>query len=122
MFGADDISEIGKAVVGTEFEQGFRKGSPVSLHAALRLVRSARQLDRLEDALHHEFRFTARSSERADLLEGIRAVLIDRDGKPNWMHATLDAVPDQLIDELLSPSSEADALFFGSDSATEIPA
>ena len=111
VFGQQDIPAITAAAAGTEFEAGLRKASPLSLFAKLELVRRARAFDRIEPALRQEFCFTARAAEQADLLEGIRAVLIDRDNAPDWRYPTIGDVPPGLIDDLLRPIDEADALF-----------
>ena len=111
VFGQHDVPAIIAAAAGTAFETGLRKASPLSLFATLALVRRARAFDRIEPALRQEFCFTARAAEHADLLEGIRSVLIDRDNAPDWRYATIGDVPPGLIDDLLRPIDEADALF-----------
>ena len=111
VFGQQDVPAIVAAAAGTEFETGLRKASPLSLFATLELVRRARAFDRIEPALRQEFCFTARAAEHADLLEGIRAVLIDRDNAPDWRYAAISDVPPDLVDDLLRPLDEADALF-----------
>lgn len=62
----------------------MRRASPLSLAAALAIIRAARGDRRIEEALSREYRFTSRASEHADFLEGIRAQLIDRDRAPRW--------------------------------------
>ena len=62
--------------------------SPLSLSATVGLVHKVRSADTIETALDHEFRFTSRSMERGDFIEGIRAALIDRDRSPKWRHTT----------------------------------
>ena len=56
----------------------------------------------LEKALELEYRFTARSMEHGDFLEGIRAQIIDKDRKPNWQYADLN-VPDLAVTQMLMP-------------------
>lgn len=111
VFGQQDLPAVIAAAASTEFEAALRKASPLSLFATLELVRRARAFDRIESALRQEFCFTARAAEHADLLEGIRSVLIDRDNAPEWRYATIGDVPSTLIDDLLRPIDVADALF-----------
>ena len=62
----------------------MRRASPLSLAAALAVIRAARGDRRIEEALSREYRFTSRATEHADFLEGIRAQLIERDRAPRW--------------------------------------
>lgn len=111
VFGLDDLDAIQAAARDTEFEAGLRKASPLSLSIALQLVRRARGLDRIEEALAQELCFTSRASEHADLLEGVRAVLIDRDHAPQWRFVSAEDIPSDVVDELLQPNSASQTLF-----------
>lgn len=77
--------------------------SPLSLHCALDIIRAVRTAPAMATALDHEYRFTARSLEHGDFLEGIRAQIIDRDKSPRWHHAGLDAVPTEDIARMRAP-------------------
>ena len=57
-------------------------------------------------AIDYEFRFTARSLADADFLEGVRAMLIDKDHAPNWKYKTFDDVNDDIIAHMLAPLAE----------------
>jgi enoyl-CoA hydratase/carnithine racemase len=71
----------------------IRRGSPISLAATLEIVRRARGFASVREAVALEYRFTWRSHESGDFVEGIRAQLIDKDRTPHWKHAAPDAVP-----------------------------
>lgn len=43
-----------------------------------------------------------------DFKEGIRAVLVDKDGSPKWDPATVDEVSDEVIDEYFHDLGEFD--------------
>jgi enoyl-CoA hydratase len=58
--------------------------SPLSMAAALAMQRALAPDATIRDALRLEYRFTSRSAERGDFLEGIRARIIDRDNRPGW--------------------------------------
>lgn len=66
--------------------------SPVSVSVALAAVRRAANLTTLEDVLRQEFRTSCGALRSQDLIEGIRAQLIDKDRNPQWSPASLTAV------------------------------
>jgi len=76
--------------------------APLSLACTLELVRAARRDPGVEAALTREFRFTARSLSDGDLLEGIRAAVIDKDRKPLWRD-DIDSVTPEQIAHMLAP-------------------
>jgi hypothetical protein len=63
----------------------------------------ARSLPTLEECLRQEYRFTYRSQEMGEFLEGIRAAVIDKDKKPNWKPARLEDLDPARIESLLAP-------------------
>jgi 3-hydroxyisobutyrate dehydrogenase len=56
----------------------------------------------IRNAFELEYRFTSRSMEKGDFIEGIRAAIINKDKAPNWRHS-LDGVPDAEMTEMLRP-------------------
>ncbi len=63
--------------------------SPIALAVALEAVRRAGRLQSLKDALRQEFRTSCGALRSHDLVEGIRAQLIDKDRNPQWSPSTL---------------------------------
>ena len=49
-----------------------------------------------------EYRIASRVVRRHDFLEGVRAVIIDRDNAPVWDPPRLEDVGDDLLDEIFS--------------------
>jgi len=49
-----------------------------------------------------EYRFTYRSMEKSDFLEGIRALIIDKDRNPQWKFADMN-VPVSAVSQMLMP-------------------
>ncbi|MGB3356060.1 MAG: enoyl-CoA hydratase/isomerase family protein, partial [Mycobacterium sp.] len=72
--------------------------SPVAVSVALEAVRRAADLPTLEDALRQEFRTACGALRSHDLVEGIRALLIDKDRKPQWSPASLPLVTPADVD------------------------
>ncbi|WP_336082663.1 enoyl-CoA hydratase/isomerase family protein [Nocardia sp. SSK8] len=71
--------------------------SPVALKVTLRALRAARELDSLEATLRQEYRVSIASLGSHDLVEGIRAQVIDKDRTPQWRPATLAEVSDNRV-------------------------
>lgn len=72
----------------------IEKGSPLSAVMILATIRDATSM---EVALRNEYRFVSRVLEHGDFLEGIRAIVIDKDRKPVWRHSGIASVPDDLV-------------------------
>lgn len=63
--------------------------SPIALSVTLEAVRRAAAMETLEDVLVQDYRVSSASLRSHDLVEGIRAQLIDKDRKPKWSPAAL---------------------------------
>ena len=83
---ADDAADL----IGTR--------SPISLSVTLAAVRRAAKLDTLEDVLTQDYRVSSASLRSHDLVEGIRAQLVDKDRNPKWSPATLAAVSTEDVE------------------------
>ena len=71
---------------------GFPRESPLSQKLALRELREGAGKS-LATCLKTEYRAVAHLiDDHSDFDEGIRALLIDKDGKPKWQHASLKQV------------------------------
>lgn len=69
--------------------------SPTSLKVTLAAVRRARRLGSLERVLEQEYRVSCAALTCPDLVEGIRAQVIDKDRTPRWSPATLAEVTEE---------------------------
>jgi enoyl-CoA hydratase len=78
--------------------------SPISVSVALEAVRRAAKLDNLEDVLRQEYRTSCGSLRSHDLVEGIRAQVIDKDRNPKWSPASLAAVTQADIESYFTPA------------------
>lgn len=69
----------------------LRKRSPMSLHLTDRHIRTAAKMD-LRETLIQDYRLAVRCLEARDFAEGVRAALVDKDGKPKWQHARAEDI------------------------------
>lgn len=84
--------------------------SPIALAVTLESVRRAAALATLEEVLVQEYRVSCASLRSHDLVEGIRAQLIDKDRNPAWSPATLAEVSTADIQAYFVPA-EPDLTF-----------
>jgi enoyl-CoA hydratase len=84
--------------------------SPTSLKITLRQLALGRDYD-LDAALALEYRLTQHFMAEHDFYEGIRAMLIDRDRKPQWRPATLAEVTDSMVHAYFAPIGERELWF-----------
>jgi enoyl-CoA hydratase len=78
--------------------------SPVSVSVALEAIRRAAKLDTLEDVLRQEYRTSVGALRSHDLVEGIRAQVIDKDRNPKWSPASLAAVTSADVEAYFAPA------------------
>ena len=78
------------------------RNSPLSMACGLEIIRRGRAFDNIRPSLEQEFRFTYRSGESGEFVEGIRAAIIDKDRNPQWTH-TLDNPPAAMVMKMLMP-------------------
>ena len=77
--------------------------SPIAVSVALAAVRRAAKLDTLEDVLTQDYRVSSASVRSHDLVEGIRAQIIDKDRNPKWSPASLVEVSAADIEAYFAP-------------------
>jgi enoyl-CoA hydratase len=88
--------------------------SPIALSVTLAAVRRAAELDSLEDVLRQEFRTSCAALRSHDLVEGIRALLVDKDRKPKWSPSTLTLCSPEEVQAYFAPA-EPDLTFPGQE-------
>jgi enoyl-CoA hydratase len=76
--------------------QTIRTKSPTSLVLALAQMRYGRTHS-FEACMAAEFRIVSRIVYGPDMVEGVRAVIVDKDNAPHWSPGDIDAVPDDLV-------------------------
>ncbi|HAM25439.1 MAG TPA: 3-hydroxyisobutyryl-CoA hydrolase [Microbacteriaceae bacterium] len=86
---SDDAREAGASI---------RAKSPTSVVVTLASLRRAALLPSLESALDQEYRVGLRIIEGGEMIEGIRAQVIDKDRTPQWNPASIAEVDDAAVD------------------------
>jgi enoyl-CoA hydratase len=106
-FSAGSVEEILARLAAVDgAERGFAEGviadlkarSPLSLKVTHRHIRDARALD-LRQTLMVDYRLACRFLEGHDFYEGVRAALIDKDGKPGWQPQRLEEVTPAMVED-----------------------
>lgn len=81
----------------------LRAKSPETVKVALRQLREGRAAETFEDNMRMEFRIGWRKVQSADFLEGVRAVIIDKDNAPAWSPARFEDVSDAAVARYFAP-------------------
>lgn len=77
--------------------------SPQTLKVAFRQLALGLAAPDFAANMAMEYRIGARVVQRHDFLEGVRAVIVDKDNAPRWDPATLEGVGEDLLDALFAP-------------------
>jgi enoyl-CoA hydratase len=78
--------------------------SPIALAVTLAAVRRAAELPSLDDVLVQEYRVSCASLRSHDFVEGIRALLVDKDRNPQWSPSSLAAVTEADVADYFAPA------------------
>lgn len=79
--------------------QKLLQGSPISAHILYRQITQYTDLT-LADCFRLELDLAVNVCLHGDLVEGVRALLVDKDNQPNWLYKQFTAVPTEFIDRL----------------------
>jgi len=111
-FRGDRIEDITAALEGMSGEWAartladLRTKSPLSLKLTLAALRRARNLGSLEEALNMEYRLTVHLYEHGEFLEGVRALIVDKDRSPRWNPPRLEDVTPEMVEAFFAPLPE----------------
>jgi enoyl-CoA hydratase len=81
--------------------KAIRRNAPLSMASTLAMLRPPP--GDIVAAVRQEFRWTWRSMDRGDFLEGVRAQIIDKDRAPRWRHARPEDVGEDEVAAMLAP-------------------
>jgi len=100
---ADD-SDWAQTELGT-----LKTKSPLSCKVSLRLMAEGAQRSNFADEMRAEYALAGRVVRTHDFREGVRALLIDKTGDPQWDPATPEEVTQEMLDVLFAPLPETEA-------------
>lgn len=80
----------------------LRRASPISLRITWRRMVDG-HTQSIERILEDDFRVAVRMVAGHDFAEGVRAILVDKDGAPQWQPNSLEQVAEADISTLLAP-------------------
>ena len=83
--------------------------SPQTMKVSLRLLKDGAHMASFADEMRQEYAVGSRVVQRHDFLEGVRAVIVDKDHAPRWNPATADGVTDHVIDQIFAPLPDDEA-------------
>ena len=78
-------------------------GSPTAAKVTLRALRTARSMSTIEECLRQDYRLSVRFLAQPDLVEGIRAAVLDKDRRPRWRPARLVDVTGETVEHFFRP-------------------
>ncbi|WP_328687839.1 enoyl-CoA hydratase/isomerase family protein [Streptomyces phaeochromogenes] len=129
-YAADSVEEIVERLLGCGIPEAKATAdtiltmSPTALKvtlAALRRARSLGSLGSLERVLEQEYRVSCAALSSPDLVEGIRARIIDKDRDPRWSPASLRDVTDETVARFFAPLGERELTIVLDDLLQEVP-
>jgi enoyl-CoA hydratase len=115
LFASDTLEDIFAALEadGGEWEgkqlEILKTKSPQAMKVSLKLLLDGASMPTFEDEMRQEYAVATRVCQRADFIEGVRAVIIDKDNAPRWNPDTPEGVTDHRIDTIFAPLPEDQA-------------
>jgi enoyl-CoA hydratase len=76
----------------------MKKASPTSLKITLRNLRDAAKFNRVEECFVQDYRIALACVAGHDMIEGVRATIVDRDRNPAWRPDTLEQVTPDIVE------------------------
>ncbi|HEX8413986.1 MAG TPA: enoyl-CoA hydratase/isomerase family protein, partial [Sphingomicrobium sp.] len=123
-FASDRLEDIHAALEAEQSEWAetelitLRSKSPLSCKVSLRLLAEGSARASFTEEMAAEYALAARVACTHDFVEGVRALLIDKDNNPNWQPPAPEDVTEDMLDGLFAPlpASEEWQPFPGSSS------
>jgi enoyl-CoA hydratase/carnithine racemase len=107
-FGAASVATVMESLAGDEspFAQkalaAMRQRSPVMMCVTREMLVRGAQMD-VADCLRMERTVVRRNFEHGEVLEGVRALVIDKDNAPKWNPPTLEQVTPEMVGRFFEP-------------------
>ncbi|MCB0343175.1 MAG: enoyl-CoA hydratase/isomerase family protein [Bdellovibrionales bacterium] len=107
------FSELKKSERLTAAYENYTRGCPLSKAITFRQLKTE-PFPTLREAFLKEWHMAITSCENSNFVEGVRALLIDKDNQPNWIPADLSEVTEDQVDPYFNgaknSASELDAM------------
>lgn len=116
LFAGESVEAIMAALgeAGTEWASSVRavmaSKAPLSQKATFRQLARGASLD-FEACMVMEYRMSQAAMAAPDFYEGVRAAVLDKDGKPVWSPATLEDVTEAMVDAWFTVPPDGDLSF-----------
>jgi len=98
---AEDIIETlgnSKSDWAQSWHQRLLKKSPTSMKVTFRQMRLGRVLENFRENMKMEYRIVNQIIKGHDFYEGVRAILLDKDNKPEWNPGTYEEVSKEMVE------------------------
>jgi len=115
LFASDRYEDILAALTadGSEWSEKELKTlstkSPQTCKVALRQLKEGAQMPDFASEMRQEYAIGARVVQMYDFIEGVRALIIEKDNAPRWNPETAEGVTDALLDTIFAPLPEDQA-------------
>ena len=109
LFAADTLEEVLAALEADGGEwaakelAALRSKSPQACKVGLRLIAAGKERHDFAEEMRVEYGVATHVCQRPDFIEGVRALLIDKDNAPRWDPATPEGVTDHMLDRIFAP-------------------
>jgi enoyl-CoA hydratase len=114
LFAGDSVEAIVAHLqaAGTEWARAqlelLATKSPQTMKVAFRQLQLGAQAKSFAENMAIEYRIGARVVQRRDFLEGVRAVIVEKDNAPRWDPPTLEGVTEAMLDAIFAPLPSAE--------------
>jgi enoyl-CoA hydratase len=114
LFASDDLEEILAALEADESDWAanelatLRSKSPQACKVTLRLLYDGARVQDFAHEMRQEYAVATRVVQRHDFVEGVRALLVDKDNEPRWEPATPEGVTEHSVDTIFAPMPEGE--------------
>ena len=114
LFASDVLEDIFTALAedggewATRTLATLRTKSPQAMKVSLRLLQEGATMMTFAEEMEREYAVASHVVQRHDFLEGVRAVIVEKDHAPRWDPATPEDVTDHAIDMIFATPAEAD--------------
>ncbi len=109
LFASDRLEDVFAALEadGGDWAQAelatLRSKSPLSCKVSLRLLAEGAERPTFAAEMQAEYALASRVVQTHDFVEGVRALLIDKDNAPKWEPADPETVSETMLDQLFAP-------------------